>query len=237
MIEIQGVRRLYGNGRTLAALDGIDLTIPDGTMLAVMGPSGSGKSTLLNLLGGLDRPTEGRILLDGADLAALDEEARTRVRRDRIGIIFQFFNLLPSLTALENVELPLHLASVPRREANSRARESLTMVGLSERVDHLPDALSGGEMQRVAIARAVVTRPSLLLADEPTGNLDSATGEEILNVIREVHAKLGSTVVLVTHDIRIAEHCGRVIHLRDGRIDEGRTTPRAPAEPAAAGRQ
>jgi len=218
VIELRGVRRLYDAGKVVAALDGIDLRIPAGTMTAVMGPSGSGKSTLLNLLGGLDRPTEGRILIEGVDLASLDEESRTRLRRDRIGIIFQFFNLLPSLTAIENVELPLLLASVPRRHASERARRSLALVGLEDRADHLPEALSGGERQRVAIARAIVTEPALLLADEPTGNLDTATGEEILDVIRDVHRRLGTTVVLVTHDMRIAAHCDQVIRLRDGRI-------------------
>jgi putative ABC transport system ATP-binding protein len=219
MIELRKVRRIFGNGRAVAALDGLDLTIPGRTMLAVMGPSGSGKSTLLHLLGGLDRPTEGQVLLDGVDLGSLDEEARTRLRRDRIGIIFQFFNLLPSLSALENVELPLLLAAVPRQESASRAREAIAMVGLSARVDHLPDALSGGERQRVAIARAVVTRPALLLADEPTGNLDSATGEEILDLLRGIHRRSGATVVIVTHDDRIASRCDRIVRLRDGRLD------------------
>src|SRR5882724_558286 len=219
MIELRRATRVYGAARAVTALDGVDLTIPAGAMLAVMGPSGSGKSTLLNLLAGLDRPTSGQVLLDGVDLAALDEEARTRVRRDRIGIVFQFFNLLPSLSAAENVGLPLLLAGVPRARAESRARETLARVGLAHRDDHLPDALSGGEKQRVAIARAVVTRPSLLLADEPTGNLDSATGEEILSVIRKIHVETGTTVIVVTHDDRIAGHCDGVIRLRDGRVE------------------
>jgi len=219
MIELRRATRVYGAARAVTALDGVDLTIPAGAMLAVMGPSGSGKSTLLNLLAGLDRPTSGQVLLDGVDLAALDEEARTRVRRDRIGIVFQFFNLLPSLSAAENVGLPLLLAGVPRARAESRARETLARVGLALRDDHLPDALSGGEKQRVAIARAVVTAPSLLLADEPTGNLDSATGEEILAVIRKIHVETGTTVVVVTHDDRIAAHCDGVIRLRDGRVE------------------
>ena len=229
MIEVRNARRIYGSGRSVAAIDGLSLTIPTGTMLAVMGPSGSGKSTLLNLLGGLDRPTEGQILFDGVDLASLDEEARTRIRRDKIGIVFQFFNLLPSLTAAENVELPLLLASVPRREAAERARESLALVGLAGRIDHLPDALSGGEKQRVAIARAIVTRPALLLADEPTGNLDSATGEEILGVVRDVHRTMKTTIVLVTHDERIAAHADRVIHLRDGKLADALPRAGAPA--------
>ncbi|MBI3448938.1 MAG: ABC transporter ATP-binding protein [Acidobacteria bacterium] len=230
MLELRKATRVYGAARSVTALDSVDLTIPTGAMLAVMGPSGSGKSTLLNLLGGLDRPTSGQVLLDGVDLAALDEEARTRVRRDRIGIVFQFFNLLPSLSAAENVALPLLLAGSTRAQAEARGRDALALVGLALRDDHLPDALSGGEKQRVAIARAVVTRPSLLLADEPTGNLDSATGEEILTVIRKIHREMGTTVVVVTHDDRIAAHCDGVIRLRDGRVET------APVTATAAGR-
>jgi len=225
VIELQAVRRHFTNGRIVAALDGVSLTIPDRSMLAVMGPSGSGKSTLLNLMAGLDRPTSGRILIDGTDLAALDEEGRTRLRRDRIGIIFQFFNLLPSLTARENVELPLLLGSASSAEARRRAGESLDEVGLTGRASHLPDALSGGERQRVAIARAIVTRPALLLADEPTGNLDSATGLEILGLLRGLPGRLGTTIVIVTHDRGIAEACERVIRLRDGRVEESPPTP------------
>src|SRR5689334_20969084 len=189
-------------------------------MVSIVGPSGSGKSTLLNLIGGLDRPTEGEIEIDGAALSRLNDDELTRVRRDKIGFIFQFFNLLPSLSCLENVALPLHLRGWPRKKIEARARELLDLVKLGERIDHLPDELSGGERQRVAIARALSVFPPILLADEPTGNLDTQTGLEILALIRDLHSRLGSTVVIVTHDVKVAESCPRTIALRDGRIVE-----------------
>src|SRR5579871_6323767 len=187
-------------------------------MVSIVGPSGSGKSTLLNLIGGLDRPSEGEIEIDGALLAKLNDDELTRVRRDKIGFIFQFFNLLPTLSCLENVSLPLHLRGWPRKKIDDRARELLDLVKLSSRLDHLPDELSGGERQRVAIARALSVYPPILLADEPTGNLDSATGAEILKLIHDVHERLGSTVLIVTHDATVADSCERTIRIRDGHI-------------------
>jgi putative ABC transport system ATP-binding protein len=189
-------------------------------MVALVGPSGSGKSTMLNLIGALDHPSAGEIEIDGTALASLNDDDLTRVRRDKIGFIFQFFNLLPTLTCLENVSLPLHLRGWPRKKIDDRARELLTLVQLGARLDHLPDELSGGERQRVAIARALSVYPPVLLADEPTGNLDTATGMEILKLIHDLHERLGATVLMVTHDTVVAESCERTIHIRDGRIQE-----------------
>jgi putative ABC transport system ATP-binding protein len=202
----------------VTALHKIDLEIEKGSMVAIVGPSGSGKSTMLNLIGGLDHPSSGEIELDGARLSQLDDDGLTRVRRDKIGFIFQFFNLLPTLTGLENVSLPLHLRGWARKKVEERATELLNLVGLGERMEHLPDELSGGERQRVAIARALSVFPPILLADEPTGNLDSVTGAEILKLIRDLHSRLGSTVLIVTHDQTVAENCPRTIHIRDGQI-------------------
>ena len=189
-------------------------------MVSIIGPSGSGKSTLLNLVGGLDRPTSGQVRIDGETLSDLSDDGLTRVRRDKIGFIFQFFNLLPTLTCLENVGLPLHLRGWPRQKVDERARELLTLVQLGHRLQHLPEELSGGERQRVAIARALSVYPPIILADEPTGNLDTQTGEEILALVRDLHERLGSTVVIVTHDMKVAESCPRTIALRDGRVVE-----------------
>jgi len=204
----------------VTALERVDLSIERGEIVSIVGPSGSGKSTLLNLIGGLDRPSEGMISIDGAELAKLDDDALTRVRRDKIGFIFQFFNLLPTLTCLENVALPLHLRGWARKRIDDRAKELLDLVQLGRRLDHLPDELSGGERQRVAIARALSVYPPILLADEPTGNLDTSTGIEILRLIRDLHDRLGSTVLIVTHDIAVAESCARTIHIRDGHVFE-----------------
>jgi ABC-type lipoprotein export system ATPase subunit len=187
-------------------------------MVSIIGPSGSGKSTLLNLIGGLDRPSSGEIWIDGSALARLSDDELTRLRRDKIGFIFQFFNLLPTLSCLENVALPLHLRGWPRRKIHERARELLDLVGLSHRLEHLPDELSGGERQRVAIARALSVYPPILLADEPTGNLDTHSGGEILKLIHDLHDRLGATVLMVTHDRTVAESCSRTISLCDGRI-------------------
>jgi putative ABC transport system ATP-binding protein len=189
-------------------------------MVSIIGPSGSGKSTLLNLVGGLDRPTAGEVKVDGEALNGLSDEALTRVRRDKIGFIFQFFNLLPTLSCLENVGLPLHLRGWSRAKVQERAHELLELVQLAHRMQHLPEELSGGERQRVAIARALSIYPPILLADEPTGNLDTHTGDEILALIRDLHGRLGATVVVVTHDLKVAESCDRTIALRDGRIVE-----------------
>ena len=222
MIEVTGVERTYAmpGGQSCHALRGLTLTLARGEYVAVLGKSGSGKSTLLNLVGGLDRPTTGQVSIDGERLANLSDDDLTRVRRDKIGFIFQFFNLLPTLSCVENVGLPLHLRGWPRKKVDERARELLTLVQLDRRLTHLPDELSGGERQRVAIARALSVYPPVLLADEPTGNLDTRTGEEILTLIRDVHTRLGCTVVIVTHDLNVAHSCQRTIALRDGRIVE-----------------
>src|ERR1039457_5085138 len=187
-------------------------------MVSIVGPSGSGKSTLLNLIGGLDHATSGEIDIDGARLSGLSDDALTRVRRDKIGFVFQFFNLLPTLSCLENVAIPLHLRGWHKKKIDERARELLDLVQLGHRLDHLPDELSGGERQRVAIARALSIFPPILLADEPTGNLDTHTGAEILKLMHDLHDRLGATVLIVTHDHAVAESCPRTISLRDGHI-------------------
>jgi putative ABC transport system ATP-binding protein len=220
VISLLGVSKQFEGARKVTALDGIDLQIGRGEMVAIVGPSGSGKSTLLNLIGGLDRASSGKVELDGAALSRLTDDELTRVRRDKIGFIFQFFNLLPTLSCIENVSLPLHLRGWPRRKTAERAKELLALVKLDARLDHLPDELSGGERQRVAIARALSVYPPVLLADEPTGNLDTATGIEILRLIHDLHERLGSTVLVVTHDRSVAASCPRTIHIRDGRVFE-----------------
>jgi putative ABC transport system ATP-binding protein len=218
MISLAQVTKRFNGKREVVALDGVDLAIARGEMVSIVGPSGSGKSTLLNLIGGLDRPTSGEIRIGGQAIGALSDDDLTRLRRDKIGFIFQFFNLLPSLTCVENVALPLHLKGMSKRETEKRARELLDLVRLSERVEHLPDELSGGERQRVAIARALAFYPPVLLADEPTGNLDSRTGAEILRLIHDLHDRLGATILIVTHDATVAESCPRTVTLRDARI-------------------
>ncbi len=220
MIDLLRVTKQFAGKRQVTALEEVTLTIPRGEMVSIIGPSGSGKSTLLNLIGGLDRPTSGEVRVDGEALAGLSDDQLTRVRRDKIGFIFQFFNLLPTLSCLENVGLPLHLRGWPRTKVRERATELLRLVQLDHRVDHLPEELSGGERQRVAIARALSIYPPILLADEPTGNLDTHTGEDILALIRDLHARLGSTIVIVTHDMHVAESCSRTIALRDGRVEQ-----------------
>ena len=220
MIELDRATKRFEGKRSVTALDEVTLTIPRGEMVSIIGQSGSGKSTLLNLVGGLDRATTGDVLIDGESLAGLHDDKLTQVRRDKIGFIFQFFNLLPTLTCLENVGLPLHLRGWPRRKVDERARELLSLVQLGDRLTHLPEELSGGQRQRVAIARALSVYPPILLADEPTGNLDSRTGEDILTLIRDLHSRLGATVVMVTHDTHVAQTCQRTITLRDGRIVE-----------------
>jgi len=218
MIELQDVSKDFGDGKVVHALCDIDLRIEQGERVAVMGPSGSGKSTMLNLICGLDEPSRGNVRIEGIDLTRLNDDDRTRLRREKIGMVFQTFNLLPTLTALENVALPLRLQGKSRSEADARAKEMLARVGLADRALHLPDKMSGGERQRVAIARALIFNPPVLLADEPTGNLDSQTGEEILTLLDQLHAELNTTVVLVTHNKEAASHCDRILRLRDGRI-------------------
>jgi putative ABC transport system ATP-binding protein len=212
------VARVYPTGATaVAALAGVTLDVRRGEFLAVMGPSGSGKSTLLNILAGLERPTRGTVVVDGDDLATLDEAALARYRREKVGMIFQAFNLLPRYRVIENVALPLVFAGIERETRLDRARAVLERLGMGPRADHRPSQLSGGEMQRTAIARAIVTEPRVLLADEPTGNLDSANGEALLTLIGELHAR-GQTVVIVTHDAAIAARAQRIVRMRDGLI-------------------
>ncbi|MES2349941.1 MAG: ABC transporter ATP-binding protein [Pseudomonadota bacterium] len=220
MIELSAIRKTYRQGgNDIRALDGVDLHIASGEFVAVMGPSGSGKSTLLNVLGVLDRPDSGRYRLAEDDVSALDDDAASDVRNRRIGFVFQSFHLLPRLTVLENVLLPQRYARAADPEAAGRAIALLERIGLGERVGHLPGQLSGGQLQRAAIARALLNRPALLLADEPTGNLDSRSAAEVMALLRELHAG-GQTLVLVTHDADVAAAAQRTIHLRDGRIDE-----------------
>jgi putative ABC transport system ATP-binding protein len=218
VISVKGVSKRFDGKRQVTALEQIDLHVARGEMLSIVGPSGSGKSTLLNLIGGLDRPSAGEISIDGKNIASLSDDDLTRLRRDKIGFIFQFFNLLPSLSCMENVALPLHLKGLPKQKTTARARELLDLVQLGHRLEHQPDELSGGERQRVAIARALAFDPPILLADEPTGNLDSHTGAEILKLIHDLHERLGATVVIVTHDAGVAGSCPRMVTLRDGRV-------------------
>jgi len=226
MIELTELSKSYGDAGCVLALNNVNMFVERGERVAVMGPSGSGKSTLLNLICGLDRPTSGSIKIDGTELSALNDDERTRMRREKIGMIFQTFNLLSTLTAGENVALPLRLQGLRRREAELRAEAMLERVGLKDRTCHLPDALSGGERQRVAIARALIFTPPILLCDEPTGNLDSTTGEEILHLLGALHQEFNSTILLVTHNVLAAHHCDRILTLRDGHIvQEERHSP------------
>jgi len=215
---VKNVTKRYEGKRTVHALRDVSLRIEKGEMVATMGPSGSGKSTLLNIIGGLDRPSDGSIFIDGVEIERLDDDSLTRLRREKIGFVFQFFNLLPTLNAQENVALPLHLARVSRREAAARSVAMLELVGLADRQEHLPDELSGGEQQRVAMARALVLRPPLILADEPTGNLDSRNGEEVLSLFKRLQSQFNTTVMMVTHDSRAATFCDRILQMQDGRM-------------------
>jgi putative ABC transport system ATP-binding protein len=229
LLAVQGLRKTYTIGtQTVHALDGVDLTIARNEYVALMGPSGSGKSTLMNMLGCLDTPTSGSYLLNGKDVSRLDEDALADIRNKEIGFVFQTFNLLPRYSALENVALPLIYAGVSRDEREERARQVLDQVGLADRMHHRPNELSGGQRQRVAVARALVNRPSIILADEPTGNLDSATSMEIMALFRAIH-EAGNTIIVVTHEEDIAACAQRVVRLKDGRVDSD-----APARPVAA---
>ncbi|MER7190371.1 ABC transporter ATP-binding protein [Streptomyces flaveolus] len=219
MYELSGVTKRYTRGKdTVHALDGVDLTIADGDRLVIQGPTGGGKSTLLQMLGALDRPTSGEIVLDGTDLARLPEARLTRVRSESIGFVFQSFNLIPTLTAQENVETALVPLGVRAKERREKAAEALASVGLGERLGHLPGEMSGGQQQRVAIARALVKQPKVLLADEPTGNLDESTRDEIMDVLDRMWRELGLTFVMVTHDSAIAKKAPRLATIRKGRI-------------------
>jgi len=219
MIEVSNVVKVYRRGKNeVPALQGVSLTVPRGQFLSVMGSSGSGKSTMLNLLGALDVPTSGTLRIDGKEISRFPDDELSRFRRDRLGFIFQFFNLLPTLTAVENVILPELLAGKHRDELEPKAKALLEQFGLKGRHSHRPDELSGGEMQRVAVARALLSEPALLLADEPTGNLDSRTGAEVLKLIREATRARNLTVVMVTHDPKAAEVGDRLVLLADGKI-------------------
>ena len=219
VIATDALGKRYRSGAVdVDALRGVDLVVGDGELVAVMGPSGSGKSTLLSILGCLEQPTAGGYRLAGEEVAGFDERKAARVRRERIGFVFQAFNLLPRSTALHNVELPLLYARVGREERRERALAALAAVGLSDRAAHLPSQLSGGQQQRVAVARAIVNGPAVLLADEPTGNLDSHSEAEVLAILERVHGD-GATIVLVTHAGEVAEHATRIVHMRDGQIE------------------
>lgn len=218
LIEVEDLVKIYRTGDVeLRALDGVSFSVAHGEFVAVMGPSGSGKSTTMNMLGCLDSPTEGRYLLDGRDVARLSGDELAKVRNEKLGFVFQGFNLLPRLSAVDNVALPLVYSGVPSRERSERAREALERVGLGARLKHRPNQMSGGQQQRVAIARALVGRAPLILADEPTGNLDTRTSEEIMDLLVEVNRE-GKTVVLVTHEPDIAAYARRVLHFKDGRL-------------------
>jgi len=220
LIEMHDLTRVYQLGpQEIYALRGVDLIIEPGEYVAIMGPSGSGKSTLMNIIGCLDTPTAGRYLLDGVPVESMNDDDLAAVRNKKIGFVFQTFNLLARTTALHNVELPLVYAKIPRLERRRLAEEALTAVGLGDRMNHQPNELSGGQRQRVAIARALVNKPSLLLADEPTGNLDSQTGREILDLFRELHER-GNSIIMVTHEDDVAREAKRVIHIRDGKVKD-----------------
>lgn len=221
LIETKDLTKVYGDGEKVHALAGVDMTIRQGEMLAVMGPSGSGKSTLLNLIGGLDRPTAGQVIVDGQDLAQVRNLDAFRART--VGFVFQLHNLLPTLTALENVEVPMRGQPLRRRARHKRATELLALVGLPDRMDHLPSQLSGGQRQRVAVARALANDPRLILADEPTGSLDTSAGDEIMRLLVDLRASQGTTIVVVTHDRRVARTTNRILTMRDGRITDDHT--------------
>jgi len=226
IIDIKGITRDFPLGNEIIhVLKGIDLKINKGEYVALMGPSGSGKSTLMNLLGCLDTPTGGSYVLNGKDVSKMHDDELAEIRNKEIGFVFQTFNLLPRTTALDNVALPMVYAGYKKPERNARATEVLTQVGLQDRMDHKPNQLSGGQRQRVAVARALVNRPSIILADEPTGNLDSKTSVEIMNLFNEIHAN-GNTVILVTHEEDIAAYAHRVIRLRDGVIESDNKAPK-----------
>ncbi|MCS6785148.1 MAG: ABC transporter ATP-binding protein [Candidatus Caldarchaeum sp.] len=220
VVVVENLRKVYrNNGITTVALDGVSMKIRRGEMVAIVGPSGSGKSTLLNMLGALDRPTEGKVIIDGVDISRLDDNKRAQVRNMKIGFVFQSYNLINRLTALKNVELPLSLRDVPEQQRRNLALSMLAEVGLESKASKKPTQLSGGEQQRVAIARALVTEPSIILADEPTGNLDSKSGAVVVKILKELSRK-GNTVIVVTHNMEVAREADRIIYIRDGKIEK-----------------
>jgi putative ABC transport system ATP-binding protein len=233
-VIVEGVTKYYYMGSEIVkALDGIDLEIARGEYVSIMGPSGSGKTTLFNIVGGLDKPTAGKVFIDRTDIARLDAYELAWLRCRKIGYIFQTFNLVPIMTALQNVTLPMIFAGVDRSEREDRAAGLLEMVGLGDRLHHKPTELSGGQQQRVAIARAFANRPAIVLADEPTGNLDSETGDQVFRLLRRVNERLGTGFLVVTHDPRLARRCDRIIHLVDGRVRSDRPVHWRPALPGA----
>lgn len=217
-------KEYYLGGLVVSALRGVNLQVRKGEFLVIMGPSGSGKSTLLNLLGGLDYPTSGKVLINGQDISQMSDATLTELRAREIGFVFQFYNLVPVLTALENVELPLMIVGMPRKERRKRAKELLEIVGLSDRLKNRPDELSGGQRQRVSIARALANNPSIVLADEPTGDVDTVTGDEILGLMHDLNEKRGVTFIVITHDPIVAEHCDRLIRIIDGQVSTDKMT-------------
>jgi putative ABC transport system ATP-binding protein len=227
VLKVKNVVKTYRMGKVaVSALRDVSFSVKEGEFLTIFGPSGSGKSTLLHLIGGLDRPDEGEIIIDSSNLLQLSDDKRANLRLTKIGFVFQFFNLLPRISALANVELPLAIADTPEKEASERAKEMLKLVGLDTRIDHRPFELSGGEQQRVAIARALINNPKIILADEPTGNLDTKIGGEIVQLMQRLNQEKGQTFVIITHDARIAENADRIIYLRDGLIEGVKEAPR-----------
>lgn len=227
VLQVQDVRKSYKMGKVLVpALCGVSFDVQEGEFLTIFGPSGSGKSTLLHLMGGLDRPDEGQILIDQIKIFELSESRLANLRLSKIGFVFQFFNLLPRLTALKNIELPLAIAGVSEKEMADRAKQIMEFVGLEARENHRPSELSGGEQQRVAIARALITNPKIILADEPTGNLDTKTGWDIVRLMKKLNEEKNQTFIVITHDPHIAETADRIVHLKDGLIEAIKEAPR-----------
>ncbi|MFN8527346.1 MAG: ABC transporter ATP-binding protein [Anaerolineae bacterium] len=232
IVHTDSLTKVYGDSsHPIHAVDGVSLAVEEGEFVAVMGPSGSGKSTLLYLIGGLEKPSSGKVWLRESDISAMDDNALSRLRRESLGFVFQFFNLVPVLTAAENVAIPLILDGVPRAEALKRAGEALTRVGLSDRTTHLPSQLSGGQQQRAALARALVAKPAVVLADEPTGNLDSRSSDEVVQMLRQTVDQYHQTMILVTHDPRVAAYADRIVFLKDGKVvDDNRLKGQGNAE-------
>ncbi|MEZ4671997.1 MAG: ABC transporter ATP-binding protein [Anaerolineae bacterium] len=232
IVRTESLTKAYGAAdQPIYALNAVNLAVEEGEFLAIMGPSGSGKSTLLYLIGGLDRPSSGKVWLRDSDMSTLDDDALSGLRRESLGFVFQFFNLVPVLSAEENVAIPLVLDGVPRQEALKRANEALARVGMADRATHRPSELSGGQQQRTALARALVAKPAVVLADEPTGNLDSRSSDEVIQMLRQTVDKFGQTMILVTHDPRVAAYADRIVFLKDGKIvDDNRLKGQGNAE-------